>query len=171
MMILDSLWIYELFHFSGVGDTIHPQTLSGIKKSLVLEPGTSKFSIRTSIYFHPMSDGQVRIYSARLYYLECPVLFGNRASKNLGVLVRRTSDHFEIFLPLTLFMAGICDASHQFNNIFYFFFSFYKYFISVKNLLVTLLMAGNLGYLMAVISSICLLFFHWFKQYLMESGE
>ena len=48
-----------------------------------------------------MSGGQVKIYSARLYFLECPtVLFGNRASKNLGVLVRRTSDHFEIFLPL-----------------------------------------------------------------------
>ena len=30
------------------------------KKSLVLEPGTSKISIRTSIYFHPMSDGQVK---------------------------------------------------------------------------------------------------------------
>ena len=25
------------------------------KKSLVLEPGTNKISIRTSIYFHPMS--------------------------------------------------------------------------------------------------------------------
>ena len=32
----------------------------GVKKSLVLEPGTSKISIRTSIYFHPMSDGQVK---------------------------------------------------------------------------------------------------------------
>ena len=33
---------------------------AGVKKSLVLEPGTSKISIRTSIYFHPMSDGQVK---------------------------------------------------------------------------------------------------------------
>ena len=29
-------------------------------------------------------------YSPRFYLLECPVLFGNRTSKNLGVLVRRT---------------------------------------------------------------------------------
>ena len=33
---------------------------AGVKKSLVLEPGTSKISIRTSIYFHPMSNGQVK---------------------------------------------------------------------------------------------------------------
>ena len=33
---------------------------TGLNKSLVLEPGTSKISIRTSIYFHPMSDGQVK---------------------------------------------------------------------------------------------------------------
>ena len=31
-----------------------------VKKSYVLEPGTSKISIRTSIYFHPMSDGQIK---------------------------------------------------------------------------------------------------------------
>ena len=34
--------------------------LSGVKKSLVLEPGTSKISGRTSIYFHPMSSRQVK---------------------------------------------------------------------------------------------------------------
>ena len=33
---------------------------AGVKKSLVLEPGTSKISFRTSIYFHPMSDEQVK---------------------------------------------------------------------------------------------------------------
>ena len=33
---------------------------AGVKKSLVLEPGTSKISIRRSVYFHPMSDGQVK---------------------------------------------------------------------------------------------------------------
>ena len=71
-----------------------------VKKSLVLEPGTSKISVRTSIYIHPMSDGQVKNYSIRLYFLECPSLFCNRASTNLGVLVRRTSEHFKIFLPL-----------------------------------------------------------------------
>ena len=55
------------------------------KKSPVVEPGTSrpKISIRTSIYFHAMSGGQVNKYSARLYFLECPVLFCNRTSKNL----------------------------------------------------------------------------------------
>ena len=41
---------------------------TGVKNSLVLEPGTSKISIRTSIYFHPMSDGQVNI-------IQCQVIF------------------------------------------------------------------------------------------------
>ena len=74
--------------------------IAGVRKSLVLEHGTSKISIRTSIYFHPMSEGQVKKYSARLYFLECPALLGNRKSKNLGVLVRKTSEHFKIILPL-----------------------------------------------------------------------
>ena len=60
-------------------------------------PGTSKISIRTSIHFHPMSDGQVKKYSAGLYFLECPALFGKRTSKNLDVLVQRTCEHFKIF--------------------------------------------------------------------------
>ena len=34
-----------------------------------------------------MSDGQVKQYSARLYFLECPALFGNFTSKKLGILV------------------------------------------------------------------------------------
>ena len=72
----------------------------GVKKSLVLEPGTSKISVSTSKYFHPMSDGQVKNYSISLYILECSALFCNRTSTNLGVLVRRTSEHFKIFLPL-----------------------------------------------------------------------
>ena len=55
----------------------------------------SKILIRTSIYFHPMSDGQV--YSARLHVFEWSALFGNRTSKNLGVLVHRTGDHFKKF--------------------------------------------------------------------------
>ena len=41
---------------------------SGVKKSLVLEPGTCKISIRTSIYFHPMSEGQIK-------YIQCKVIF------------------------------------------------------------------------------------------------
>ena len=59
----------------------------------ILEHGTSKILIRT------MSDGQVKKYTAMLYFLECPALFGNRTSKNLGVLVQRTSEHFQIFYP------------------------------------------------------------------------
>ena len=47
-----------------------------------------------------MSGRQVKKYSSRFYFLECPLLVGNRTSKNLGVLVQRTSDHFKIFLPL-----------------------------------------------------------------------
>ena len=58
---------------------------TAVKKSLVWEPGTSKISIQTGIYFYPMSDGQVKKYSARLYFLECPALFGNRTSKNVGL--------------------------------------------------------------------------------------
>ena len=82
-----------------------PQTLiAGVKKSLVLESGTSKISVRTSKYFHPMSDGQVKNYSIRLYFLECPALFCNRTSTNLGVLVRRTSEHSMIFLPLNSYL-------------------------------------------------------------------
>ena len=49
-----------------------------------------------------MSDIQVEKYSDRSYFLECPAIFGNRTSKNLGVLVRRTSEHFKIFLPLLI---------------------------------------------------------------------
>ena len=78
----------------------HVYDCTGVKKSLVLEPGTSKISVRTSKYFHPMSKGQVKDYSIRLYLLECPALFCNRTSTNLGVLVCRTSEHFKIFLPL-----------------------------------------------------------------------
>ena len=33
------------------------------ENSLVLEPGSSKISIRISIYFHPMSHGQVKKYN------------------------------------------------------------------------------------------------------------
>ena len=47
-----------------------------------------------------MSDGQVKKCSAMLYSLECQALFGHRTSKNLGVLVRRTNEHFKKFLPL-----------------------------------------------------------------------
>ena len=50
-----------------------------------------------------MLDGQVRKYSARLYFYECPALFGNRTSRNLGVLVQMTSRYFKIlrlFYPL-----------------------------------------------------------------------
>ena len=50
------------------------------KYSLVLVPGTSKISTKTSIYFHQMSDRQVKKCSARLCFLESPALFGNRTS-------------------------------------------------------------------------------------------
>ena len=46
-----------------------------------------------------MSDGQVKKYSEMLYFIECPALFGNRTSKNLFVLVLRTSEHLKIFYP------------------------------------------------------------------------
>ena len=65
-----------------------------------------------------MSNGQVKKYSARFYFLVCPALFGKRTSKNLGVLVRRTSEHFKIFLPLirnTMYVTECCFyLSHDF---------------------------------------------------------
>ena len=70
-----------------------------VKNLLVLDPGTSQISIRTSKYCHPMS---IKVKKYRSYFIECPALFCNRTSKNLGVhvLVPRTSEHFKIFLPL-----------------------------------------------------------------------
>ena len=52
-----------------------------------------------------MSDGQVKKYSARLYFLEWQVLFGNRTSKILGVLVWMTSERFKIPPPLIYYIA------------------------------------------------------------------
>ena len=49
-----------------------------------------------------MSNGQVKKYRARLYFLECPALFGNRTSKNLAVLIRRTNEKLKKFLPLNV---------------------------------------------------------------------
>ena len=46
-----------------------------------------------------MSDGDLKKYTARLYILECPALFGDRTNKNLGELVRSTSEHVKIFYP------------------------------------------------------------------------
>ena len=43
------------------------KTYTGVKKSLVLEPGTSKISGRTRIYFHPMSGGRSKKFSASLF--------------------------------------------------------------------------------------------------------
>ena len=43
---------------------------AGVKKSLVLVPGTSWISGRTSIYFHPMSGGQVK--NSMLVYFSLP---------------------------------------------------------------------------------------------------
>ena len=47
-----------------------------------------------------MSGGQVKKYSVRLYFLECPALLGSRTSKYYGILVHRTSEHFKKFLPM-----------------------------------------------------------------------
>ena len=50
-----------------------------------------------------MSDGQVKKIKCKLYLIECPALCCNRTSANLGVLVRRTNEHFKIFLPLYIY--------------------------------------------------------------------
>ena len=50
-------------------------------------------------------------HSARLYFLVYLALFGNRTSKTLGVLVRRTSEHFKIVLPLILLFNDTCSKT------------------------------------------------------------
>ena len=46
-------------------------TCAGVKKSLVIESETSKISIRTSIYFHPMSNGQIKNIQCQVI---CPLM-------------------------------------------------------------------------------------------------
>ena len=58
---------------------------------------------RTSIYFHPMSGGQVK-NSVQVYltiYIS-DKLIDNRTSKNLTYLARGTSENSKIVLPLRL---------------------------------------------------------------------
>ena len=53
---------------------------SGVKIAHVLSPGQVKFQSEQANILNPMSDGQVKKYSVRLYFLECPSLFGDRTS-------------------------------------------------------------------------------------------
>ena len=76
--------------------------LTGVKNHLSWRPGRVKFQSGQAYLFI-----QIRKYNARLYFNECPVLFGNRTCKNLGVLVWRKSEHFKIFLPLAYFRRPI----------------------------------------------------------------
>ena len=77
---------------------------TGVNKSLVLDPGTSWISGRTSIYFYPMSGGQVR-NSAHVYFslnIRYPTIhFGQvilqQDELKYFVLARGTSDYFKIF--------------------------------------------------------------------------
>ena len=60
---LDQWWFLQLLIltpplFNNV--YLNNPLVTGVKKSLVLVPGTSKISGRTSICFHPMSGGQVK---------------------------------------------------------------------------------------------------------------
>ena len=73
---------------------------TGVKKSLVLEPGTSKISGRTSIYFHSMSGGQVK-NSVQVYLTKyiSDKLIDFRTSKNLTHLARGTSEILRFFYP------------------------------------------------------------------------
>ena len=50
------------------------------------EPETSKISIRTSI---SSIVGRKKEMQCKVIFHECPVLFGNRTSKNLSVLVQK----------------------------------------------------------------------------------
>ena len=60
-----SICIAEILFSIQFGSVINFLNSSGVEL-LVLEPGTSKISGRTSIYFHPMSGGQVKI-SVQVY--------------------------------------------------------------------------------------------------------
>ena len=67
----------------------------GVKKSLVLVPGTSGISDRTSIYLNVLQTSKK--FNARLFSLDKDKLFGNRTSKNFDVLARGTSEIFRFF--------------------------------------------------------------------------
>ena len=59
------------------------------KNHLSWSPGQVKFQSGQAYIFIQCPTDKYKKYSARLYFLECPALFGNRTSKNLGALVYR----------------------------------------------------------------------------------
>ena len=97
--------VYHVYNIQSISYNL--LCASGIKKSLVLVPGTSWISGRTSIYFHPMSGGQVKKLNASIFFLDKDKLFGNRTSKNFDAFARGTSEKFLIFLPLSAWTIGM----------------------------------------------------------------
>ena len=79
-------------------------TFSGKKNHLSWSLGQVKFQSGQAYIFIQCPTDKLKKCSVRLYFIECPALFGIRTSKNLGVLVHRTSEHFKKFLPLILKM-------------------------------------------------------------------
>ena len=68
---------------------------TGVKKSFVREPGTSSINKDKHIFSSNLRWASKNIQCK----FECPVVFGNRISTNLGVRVLRTSEDFKIFSP------------------------------------------------------------------------
>ena len=68
---------------------------TGVKNHLSWSTGKVKFQSGQAYIFIQCPTDKYKKYSARIYYLECPALFGNRASKNLGVW---TSDHVCVYV-------------------------------------------------------------------------
>ena len=83
--------------FNNVSNLLFNNTFdikAGVKKSLVLVPGTSWISGRTSINFHPNVLWTSKKFTDGPFFLDKDKLFGNRTSKNFDVLARGTSENF-----------------------------------------------------------------------------
>ena len=73
---------------------------AGVKKSLVLVPGTSWNFRQDKHIFSPNVLRTSKKFTDSLFLLDKDKLFGNRTSKYFDVLARETSENFQIFLPL-----------------------------------------------------------------------
>ena len=84
---------------------------TGVKKSLVLVPGTSWISGRTSIYFHPMSGGQVKNSMLVYFSLTRTSYLVTGQVKILMDLPGGQVKIFRFFLPLWHIMFMLDDPS------------------------------------------------------------
>ena len=97
----------EGFHCKSNGYT------PGVKRSLVLMPGTSWISGRTSIYFHPMSGGQVKISMLVNFSLTRTSYLVTGQVKILMDLPGGQVKIFRFFYPCTLIT--VHEVNHGFS--------------------------------------------------------